>query len=226
LANYITVYLDTTAPSTPSILLDNGSAFATNVLVDCTISTGDEDTTNYTMKIWGDVDPTYDTNIQATEEASSWIAYTETKQIKITGTDGVKTVYVRIRDSVNNASDIASDTITYDSTKPVVTVSAPDVDRISTTTDKNVVNFTFQADTTFIEYRVKVVNSVGAEEVAGVQIPTTNGSVNTSGTGTFDTTISPINVTIYGLDLQTASSGDGEKIIKVFVQSESGLWSS
>ena len=226
MVNYIEVRLDTTAPATPTLSLDGGSAFANDLLVDCLIGTADGDTTGYSMKIWGTVDPNYDVAIKATEETSEWITYSPTKQIKITEDDGTKTINIRIRDQVNNVSGMVSDTISYDSTKPVVTTSLPDVTSISTTTDKNVVNFTFQVDSPFVEYRVKVVNSTGAEEVAGVQIPTTSGSINTSGTGTFDTTVTPINVTIYGLDLQTASSGDSIKTIKVFVRDEAGLWSS
>jgi hypothetical protein len=226
MVNYINVLLDTTAPATPTLSLDGGSAFANDLLVDCLIGTADGDTTGYSMKIWGSVDTLYDGAIQATEEASDWIAFSTSKQIKITEVDGTKTINVRIRDQVNNVSGMVSDTISYDSTKPVVTTSLPDVTSISTNTDKNVVNFTFQVDSPFVEYRVKAVNSTGAEEVAGTQILTTNGSINTSGTGTFDTTVTPINVTIYGLDLQTASSGDGLKTIKVFVRDEAGLWSS
>lgn len=227
MVNYIEVILDTTAPATPTLSLDGGSAFASDLLVDCTIGTADGDTTGYEMKIWGDVDPLYDGTVQATEGASGWISYSTTKQIKITDVNETKTINVRIRDTVNNVSGSTLDTIAYDSTKPVIQTSLGDVPRIATTTDKNVVNFNFQVDTPFIEYRVKTVNSAGVEEVAGTQIPTTNGSINTSGTGTFDATVTPINVTIYGLDLQTASSGDGNKIIKVFVREFEGAeWTS
>ena len=227
MVNYINVTLDTTAPATPTLSLDGGSAFANDLLVDCLIGTADGVTTGYSMKIWGaTIDTSYDPNIQATEGESEWIAFSTTKQIKITPDNGTKTISLRIRDQVNNVSGMVSDTISYDSTKPVVTTSLPDVTSISTNTDKNVVNFTFQVTEPFVEYRVKAVNSTGAEEVAGVQIGVENGSINTSGTGTFDTTVTPINVTIYGLDLQTASSGDGLKTIKVFVRDEAGLWSS
>jgi hypothetical protein len=228
MVNYVEVYLDTTAPATPTLSLDGGSAFASDLLVDCTIGTADGDTTGYMMKIWGTgIDTTYDLKIQDTELASDWITYSPTKQIKITEVNELKTINVRLRDQVENISGTTTSTISYDSTKPVVQTSLPDVDRISVDTAKNVVNFTFQVDSPFIEYRVKVVNSYGAEEVAGTPIPTTNGSINTSGIGTFDTTLNPINVTIYGADLQTASSGDSTKIIKVFVREFEGAdWSS
>lgn len=227
MVNYVEVYLDTTAPATPTLSLDGGSAFASDLLVDCAIGTV-EDTTGYMMKIWGTgIDTTYDLKIQDTEVASDWITYSPTKQIKITDINELKTVNVRLRDQVENISGTTTSTISYDSTKPVVQTSLPDVDRISVDTAKNVVNFTFQVDSPFIEYRVKVVNSYGAEEVAGTPIPTAGGSINTSGTGTFDTTLNPINVTIYGADLQTASSGDSTKIIKVFVREFEGAdWTS
>jgi hypothetical protein len=222
MVNYIEVYLDTTAPATPTLSLDGGSSFASDLFVDCVIGTADGDTTGYEMKIWGSVDLLNDGTVQATEGASDWITYSETKQIKITDTNDTKTINIKIRDKVHNESGITSQTIAYDSTKPVIQTSLPDVDRIGTTTDKNVVNFSFTVDTPFIEYRVKTVNIAGADEIAGTQILTTNGSINTSGLGTFDATVTPINVTIYGLDLQTASSGDSTKIIKVFVREYEG----
>ena len=55
MVNYINVTLDTTAPATPTLSLDGGSAFANDLLVDCLIGTADGDTTDYSMKIWGSV---------------------------------------------------------------------------------------------------------------------------------------------------------------------------
>ena len=43
-------------------------------------------------------------------------------------------------------------------------------------------------------------------------------------TGTFKASAA-ISCKIYGKDLETASSGDGEKIIKVFVKNTHGTWS-
>ena len=227
MANYINVTLDTTAPATPTIVLDGGATYATDDLVDCTIGTVDGVTTGYQIKIWGAVDTAYDVNIQGTEGASTWIAFSPTKQIRISTGQGQKTIYLKIRDDVNNESSIVNDSITYDTTRPVITVTSPDVTRISKVTGKNVVNFSFTSDVPFNQYIVKAVNSTGASYDLGTTIPVTNGSVNTTGTGTFDTTTTPITVTINGTDLELASGGDGLKIIKVFVRSTTtNLWSA
>ena len=45
-----------------------------------------------------------------------------------------------------------------------------------------------------------------------------------SGTGTFKANTG-IACTITGADLEVASSGDGQKIIKVFVKNSAGTWS-
>jgi len=226
MANFITVFLDTTAPSNPTISLNGGSTYANDQFVDCIIGTTDGDTSKYQMKLWGDVDLGNDTNVQGSEVASKWVTFTGTKQVRISDGNGQKTISLKIRDEVHNESAVVSDSITYDATKPVVTVTAPDVTKISTIGGKDVVNFSFTVSEVFVEYKVKVVNSSGATEETGSIIPVVNGSINTSGTGAFDTTTEPITVSVNGQDLQDVSSGDGLKTIKVFVRDESGLWSS
>ena len=57
------------------------------------------------------------------------------------------------------------------------------------------------------------------------RIPVTSGSTNTSGTEGGYKADTAINVTINGADLEAASSGDGVKIIKVFVKNAAGTWS-
>jgi hypothetical protein len=105
--------------------------------------------------------------------------------------------------------------------------NAPDKPKISKITGRNVSNFSFTADVPFEEYLVKVVNSAGATNDLGTQILTTNGSVNTGGTGTFDTSTAPIQVTINGTDLEVANGGSGDNIvIKVFVRDVAGNWSA
>lgn len=59
---------------------------------------------------------------------------------------------------------------------------------------------------------------------AGTLIGTANGSTNMTATGTFKASTA-ISCKIYGKDLEAASSGDGEKIIKVFVKNAHGTWS-
>jgi hypothetical protein len=225
MANFFYLTLDTTNPANPSISIDGGATFATAQLVDLTIGTTDGDTTGYQMIIWGDVDTTYDTNIKTSEATSTWITYNNSKQVKLSSGDGQKTIYVKIRDDVHNASAQVSDSITLDMSKPTVTVTNPDVSKISKQSGKNVASFTFTVDKQFNEYKVKVVSSTGSQESTGTTIGTANGSSNTSETGTFPSG-TPITVQINGADLEAASSGDGQKIIKVFAKDQTDKWSA
>lgn len=226
MANNFTITLDTTAPASPTIAIEDGSAYASAQLVNCTIGTGDALTTGYQMKIWGDVDGTYNSNIQTAEGTSSWITYGTTQQVKLSAANALKTLYLKIRDDVYNESSQTSDTITLDTTLPVVTLqSGPDVSKISKIDGKRLVTFAWQSDTAFIEYQVKVVPTTGSSESAGTTVATTNGSTFVAATGTFPATTN-ITTTIRGEDLEVASSGDGDKIVKIFVKEESGNWSA
>lgn len=222
--NNFTLILDTVGPANPGIVIEGGAQYATQQLVDVAISTSDGNTAGYTMKIWGVVDAAYDTDVKETEGESAWITLQSTKQIKLAAGDGNKTLYVRIRDDVHNQSGQASDSITLDTTKPVVAISGPDVTKISKQTGKDTSAFSFQVDTAFIEYKVKVVSSTGAAHDTGTQIPTVGGSTNMSGSESFAAN-TPISCTIKGVDLETASPGDGSKIIKVFAKDAAGNWS-
>lgn len=223
--NFFYLTLDTTPAANPMININGGATFATNVLADLTISTSDTDKTGYQMKIWGNVDKTYDVNIQDTEAASVWITYNNSKQIKLATGDGTKTINLKIRDDVYNESAVVSDTINLDTTIPAVSVTSADVTKISKQAGKNAASFSFSVDKAFVEYKVKVVSSTGAAENTGTTIAIAGGSTNTSGTGSYPSG-TPIIVTIKGSDLESASSGDGQKIIKVFVKDASGKWSA
>lgn len=224
MANYLTITLDTTAPSNPSILLNSGGVFATNQLVTASLSTSDSVTTGYQMKIWGNVDTTYDANVQASEGASAWITYATSKQIKLATGDGSKSVFAKIRDDVWNESAQVSDSITLNTVVPVATIVGQNVTKMSKNTGKNELTFSFTSDVAFVEYKIKVVTVSSASQDTGSQIPTTNGSTNVSGSGTFASG-TPIAVNIKGSDLELASANDGDKIVKVFVKNEAGLWS-
>lgn len=226
MASYFTLTLDTTGPASPSITLAGGAQYATAQLVTATIGTTDSPTTGYQMKIWGDVDASHNSSIQATEGASAWIAYSTSQQVKLSSGDGSKTIYLKIRDDVYNESSQASDSITLDMTLPVVTISNVSASKISKIAGKNSMTFQFSSDSIFDEYKVKVVATSGAPHDSGAQIPTTAGSTNVSGsTGDYPAS-TPITVTINGADLEAASSGDGDKIIKVFVLDDAGNWSA
>lgn len=226
MANFIYITLDTTAPSNPTITIDGGAIYATNQLVTLTLSVGDADTTGYQMLIWGDVDETYNTNIKSTEETSQWIAYSTNPQIKLSNTDGTKSISIRVRDDVYNSSSIAVDSITLDTNIPTVTVTNPDVSKLSLQTGKDTATFTFQSNQDFQAYKVKLVGATGATNDTGTQIGTTNGSSNVQGTGTF-TTATVTTVTLKAKDLQDALANmNGQNTIKVFVQDTSGNWSA
>src|SRR6056297_411157 len=225
MANYFLLTLDTTGPQSPAISLESGAQYATQQLINADISTADGETTGYQMKIWGDVDLTENPNIQDTEVNSSWITYSATQQVKLSTGDGSKTVYLKIRDDVLNESAQTSDSITLDTSLPVVTISGPDVNKISKIATANVSSFSFTVNEIFDEYKVKVVASTGAAHDTGTLIGTANGSTNMSGVAGDYPADTAINCSIYGSDLEVASAGDGEKIVKVFAKDKSGTWS-
>ena len=72
---------------------------------------------------------------------------------------------------------------------------------------------------------MRVVPSTSSLHDAGTEIPTTGGSTNTSGSAGGYKANTAINVTVKGADLEAASSGDGTKIVKVFVKNAAGTWS-
>ena len=217
MASYFNLTLDTLAPSGVSITINEGAQYTTTAEVQLTIGCSDGNTTGYQMKIWGISGAT-------TESAASWETFSASKVVTLPGSDGLKTVYVKVRDDVYNESSAASDSITLNTAVPAVTITGPDVTRISKVSPKNVAAFSFVADCDFVEYKVKVVPSISSLESAGTTIATKNGSTNMSATGSFSASTS-ISCTINGADLETASSGDGSKIIKVFVKNSAGTWS-
>jgi hypothetical protein len=223
--NYFNLTLDTTGPASPSITIEGGAQYATQQLVTMSIGTQDTQTTGYQMKIWGAVDTSFDSSVQATEGASIWITYTPSKQIKLSSGEASKNIFLKIRDDVYNESAQVSDSIILDTSLPQVTIAGPDVSKISKITGKNVSSFSFQVDCAFKEYKIKVVSSNGAAQDTGAQIPSTAGSTNISGVAGNYEANTPINCSISGADLETASSGDGIKIIKIFVKDLADQWS-
>lgn len=219
MASFFNLILDTTAPQSIVLKINNGAQYTTNREVTLSITTQDESKTAYQMKIWGidSVD---------SESNASWETFKESKTVTLTTGDGSKTVYVKVRDDVYNESDAVNAQITLNTATPTVTIVGPDVTRISKVAGKNVSSFSFTSDVTIVAWKVMVVKSSDALNDTGtnVQIPTDGGSTNMTG----DTETSAgdsISCTIYGADLETASSGDGTKIIKVFVQNIAGTWS-
>lgn len=217
MASYFNLVLDTLAPQGLTVKLNNGSQYTTSKNVTLNISVSDTSTSGYQMKVWG-IDGS------SSEDSASWETFASTKSIALSTGDGLKTVYVKVRDDVCNETAAASATITLDTSVPAVTIIGPDVSRISKTAPKNVATFSFTSDVAFTEYKIKVVPSKSSLHDAGTLIGTANGSTNMNATGTFKASTA-ISCKIYGKDLEMASSGDGEKIIKVFVKNAHGTWS-
>lgn len=226
-ANYFYVTYDTIGPATPSILIENGALFASSQLVNCTISVGDTVTTGYQVKIWGDVDTSYDANVQTTEGASTYFAYTSTKQVNLSAGNGTKRLYLKVRDDVYNESGQAQATVNLDSSKPIVSITGPDNSKISKIAGRDTCSVTFTCDKIFTDYVVKFVSSISSPHTTGTVIPTTNGSTNTSGSNVSGFAAgTPIGVSIKGADLELASAGDGQKLIKIFTKDQAGNWSA
>lgn len=224
MASSFVLTLDTTGPAGVTLVLAGAASVVSLHAITAAIATTDPVTTGYQMKIWGDVDPAVNANIQTTEAASSWITFTAAQALTLSTGDALKTINVRLRDDVLNESAVATDTITLNTAVPVITIVGPDVAKVSEKTGASVANFSFTADVALAAYKVKVVPAVGSLENAGTQIPTTGGSVNLSGGAV--TAGATVNASISAADLKAASAGDGPKTIKVFGQAVgSGLWS-
>lgn len=219
MASFFNLILDTTSPQSLSLKINNGAQYTTTTEVNLSIAVADEVTTNYQMKIWG---------IASAEDegSASWETFTTSKTVELSTGDGQKTVYIKVRDDVYNETSAVSAQIILNTVVPTVTIVGPDVAKISKVSGKNASSFTFTSNVTIIAWKVLVVKSTDALHNAGtnVQIPDSGGSENMQGSTT-TTAGDSVSCTIYGEDLETASSGDGTKIVKVFVQNEAGTWS-
>ena len=212
MASYFNLTLDTTAPSGLTLQINDGALYATSTAVKLTIGVSDEQTTGYQMKIWG-IDGV------AEEASASWETFATSKSVNLTTGDGLKTVHIKVRDDVGNESAEVTDDITLNTAVPVVTVTGPDKSKISKITGFNTSIINFTSDVEFDEYKVCVVPANSSEQDAGTLIPTTSGNE-----GNYPATTN-IQVTINGTDLESASTGDGVKIVKVFVKTAAGIWS-
>ena len=220
MAAYFNLTLDTTAPGGVTLNINNGALYVSTTTVTLQIGCSDGDKTGYSMKIWG---------IQgATSEAqASWETYSASKQVSLTSGNGLKTVYVKVRDAVYNESSAASKSVTLNTSIPTVTITGPDVDIISKVTGKNTSTFNFTSDELFDEYKVGIVPAVNSAASACTVIGTTGGSANTSGSAGDYPAETNIQVTIKGSDYETAVGGsDGTYIVKCFVKNKAGTWSA
>jgi len=214
---YFTLTLDTTAPTGCSIAFQGGITItgtrAVNLVLAATGATQ--------MKIYGDIGAAA---IPTAEGDATFESYATSKSTSLTTGDGSKTVKAKFMDSVGNVSSEVTVTIALDTSAPVITITGPDVSTVSEVAGFDTSIFSFSSDSAFVEYKVKAVPATSSDNSAGVLIPTTAGSINTSNTGTFAAS-TPISVTLKASDVKTASAGDGAKIIKVFAKDDAGNWS-
>ena len=178
MASFFNLTLDLTAPSGLAIKINSGALYTTSTTVALLTAIDDASVVGYQMKIWGIADA-------ANEAAAEWVSFNGLKNIVLTTGDGLKTVYVKVRDDVGNETSAVSASITLDTAVPIVTITGPDRARISKVAGFNTSIMSFMADVGFAEYKVCVVPSASSLHDAGVVIPTTGGSENTSGTDDF-----------------------------------------
>lgn len=211
MSSYVYLNVDTVAPSGVSIVINDGSTATANRLVNLTLNSPDADTTQ--MLIWG-----YDGVL--TESDAVWETYAQTKQITLTNGDGQKTIYAKFRDDVLNVSAQVSASILLNTSVPEVT-AVINPNKISQNVDATL---TFSADSDFVEYKVCVVPETTTTQANAIVIPTTSGSIGTSGTGSYNASVE-YTATIKADDVLSISAGDGQKIIKVFIKTNLGTWS-
>ena len=226
---HFTLTLDTQAPASPSLLLNGGAAVTGVPEVSVSLSTADYQAGARDvamMRLWGDVDPAADPLVQVAEQDSAWQTFAVDYVVRLSAASGRKHLYARLKDDVCNETVAFTDFIDLNTLTPVVTiVSAVDKSRISKVAPCNTALFLWEANRPFVRYEVRVVPHNGSPQQAGVLIGTGNGSANTSGVGAFPATTS-ITTVINGADLEAASPGDTQKVIKVFVRDQQGVWSS
>ena len=218
MASFFNLILDTTAPAGVTLSLNDDARYTTSATISAKIGCSDESTDGYQLKVWGGITGA------ATEAEAAWVNFAATKMIDLSTGDGKKTVNLKVRDDVGNESAVVTKEIILDTAVPVVTITGPDKSKISKVETFNVAAISFTCDVDFVEYKVKVVPTTASLQDAGVVIGMTNGSTNMSGTGEYPDA-QAIDCTINAADLEAASAGDGEKIIKVFVRNAAGTWS-
>lgn len=222
---HVTLTLDTAPPASPAILVNNGVDKTGNRLVSVAVTTTSIDA--QAVKVWGDVDPTFDVNVQATEGASTFFSYSPTSFfVMLSLGEARKNLFARLRDDVFNVSPAFTDWIDYDLGTPQVdVVVSPSRSKVSKISLAHQSTFGWQSTVVFDRYEVRVVPTAGSQRTAGPQIGTAFGSANVVGTGVFPSSTT-VTTTVTGADIEAVSPGDGEKVVKVFVRNlDTQVWS-
>jgi hypothetical protein len=223
-----TITLDLTAP-VATVEIDGGASVTSDIDVDLVITCADTDKSQ--MKIYGDVDDAFATGeYRALEANAPWISFAGTKTVRLSATDGTKTVKVKVRDDVFNTSTEASDAITLNTAIPIISITTPlSPTKISKQATKDTATLTFESDIELDQWQVRLVPAANSAQTAGTVIPEDGGS-DTQGTTLAEETGQL--VTVKGVDLETAGATGGGStgtahIIKVFGRSAlNGQWSA
>ena len=233
MANYLNITLDTIAPSGVSVLINGNADKVTSTAVTLTATCSDADLNGYQMKIWGTAEA-------PTEDTAHWETYRETKNITLPSGDGVKTVYLKVRDDVWNESATASDSVTLFEKVPEITQFYINRSRISMNQGMNHVAGSIYVSENVDKVKLMLVQDANAtyNSPSNVEIPKSYGSEIYDDNDDAECSDSVLELngviskelgitfTVYAGDIVTASPGDGVKILKVFVRSaETGRWS-
>ncbi len=234
MANYINVTLDTIEPSGVGVLINGDEENTTSTAVTLTIDCSDPDLSGYQMKIWGTAD--------AHDEADAiWETYQHTKNVILPSGDGLKTVYVKMRDDVWNENSLpAYDSITLHEKVPSVASFSVSSSRLSLVNGKNLITGAFYVDENVDYVKLMIVQDVNArhDTPSNIAIPKNAGSdmyddnnlaAQAEAVLELEGSVGKecgINFIINASDIHAVAPGDGVKILKVFARSaETGKWS-
>lgn len=108
------IFLDTAPPENPTFIINNGGPTTDEQIVTAHLAHCDFPIRRgYQIKIWGDVDPDYNSSVKKSEEDSEWVAFTPTYLFKLSRYNGSKTLYAKIRDDVWNETEALVVTLTF-----------------------------------------------------------------------------------------------------------------
>ena len=108
------IVLDTTGPTSPSIVINSGAVATNEVNVSLSLEASDS---------WTPLEMIISNEASFTN--ANWESYSTSKAWVLPAGDGDKTVYAKFRDAGSNESSATSDAITLDTIAPTVTVEAP-----------------------------------------------------------------------------------------------------
>lgn len=253
MAGYFNITLDTTGPSGVSVKINGDAVRTTSTAVTLDITCADSDTTGYQMKIWGDIGDTGLSESDASWEAfansknvtlSDGQGDTLTVYVKVR--DDLYNTSATASDTIILYTETPTVTVVSGPTPVRITTVAGHDDATAlekvAILAKSVSTATFTSDKDISDIRVMVVSGINAlnADASNVLIPSALSKIYTGTsddptilTGSDGMTVSnlaiasgtEVHVAIAGDDLKTASSGDGVKLVKIFVREKDANWS-